>query len=401
MLALAGAAGGGRAATPCPGDPALGRVAYVHGAQVRVLDLGSCRDRALPGKAAQPLRWGPKAASLDVGTWRVRAASGRRIGPAVTWSPNGASFARTTGGGGLVGGTTGRASRTLLPRGWGVTTFGFDQSGRKLTVGRSTYTVPNSSRAANWHQQIWVVDVRTGARRLVYRVPRGRLEPPWIAGWSPDGKWVLFFADLSSSASIAADGLPLRSVRAAGGSAVTIVPHLLAAEDLRTWCKRRLVVASGFDRYTTHGKTLVAASAPRWRARNLSRDATQSWVSPACAADGERIVAAAGPNRTENRFGEERRSVWVLAADGSSRKRLTSPPPGATDESPRWSSDGRWILFVRSNRTTRNATAYGSLYLLEVATRRLRGPLARVGPAGNYYGLYGWPSVVAWFQPGS
>src|SRR5436190_941221 len=144
-----------------------------------------------------------------------------------------------------------------------------------------------------------------------------------------------------------------------------------------------------------------SASAPRWRARNLSRDATQSWVSPACAADGERIVAAAGPNRTENRFGEERRSVWVLAADGSSRKRLTSPPPGATDESPRWSSDGRWILFVRSNRTTRNATAFGSLYLLEVATRRLRGPLARVGPAGNYYGLYGWPSVAAWFQPGS
>ncbi len=74
--------------------------------------------------------------------------------------------------------------------------------------------------------------------------------------------------------------------------------------------------------------------------------------------------------------------------------KLTVPPPGATDELPRWSRDGRVLFFIRSGGVSPNATANGKLFLLGVHNRRLIGPLLRVGPTWNYYGHYDWANWV-------
>jgi dipeptidyl aminopeptidase/acylaminoacyl peptidase len=165
---------------------------------------------------------------------------------------------------------------------------------------------------------------------------------------------------------------------------------MLLWDDFLSWCGSRLVVAAGAGRYATSNKALLVASAPGWRGRPLSRDRLRSWISPACSPDGRLVAASAGPNDVEPRFGLEARSIWLLAVDGAVRRKLTSPPRGRTDELPRWSRDGRFVLFVRSGPTRDDTSASGAVYLVRVADRRIFGPLAHVR-GGNYYGHYSFP----------
>ena len=103
-----------------------------------------------------------------------------------------------------------------------------------------------------------------------------------------------------------------------------------------------------------------------------------------------------------NRIGRERRSIWQLLP---TRRRLTQPPPGWTDETPRLLPD-RSVLFVRTRQTSRKVdgqwvtTNRGRIELLR------RGKLTQVaavrfaardssGDWLNYYGHYDWPSRLA------
>jgi hypothetical protein len=162
-------------------------------------------------------------------------------------------------------------------------------------------------------------------------------------------------------------------------------------------CGTRLAYAAGGDRYATHGKRIVVDG------RDLSRDRSRSWVSPACSRNGSLLVAAAGRNWEEDRFGREHRSIWELRP---LRKRLTHPPVGWTDESPQLLPDHS-VLFVRTKTTSRKVR--GDWYVTEHAElERLRNgklaPVANVGYTANelkapgyanYYGHYGWPSLIA------
>jgi hypothetical protein len=190
---------------------------------------------------------------------------------------------------------------------------------------------------------------------------------------------------------IAADGVALHAIPASGGRVVTLAKWMLLYHDFLTWCGTRLVASVGPIRDSTLGKYLVTAKPPRWRAARLVRTRSRSWVSPACSPSGATIAAAAGRNFGEPRFGLEHRSLWLLPASGGSVRRLTVPPAGATDESPRWSRDGRSLLFVRTRHF------FGHLYLVR-RNGALTGPIARVGWNPPYYGTYGWGDQLDWYQ---
>jgi hypothetical protein len=68
-----------------------------------------------------------------------------------------------------------------------------------------------------------------------------------------------------------------------------------------------------------------------------------------------------------------------------------------TDEWPSWSVNGKWLLFVRTRLSGHSWP--GSLFALDLASRELVGPIARVGATENYYGHYAWTSQLSWHRP--
>jgi hypothetical protein len=155
-------------------------------------------------------------------------------------------------------------------------------------------------------------------------------------------------------------------------------------------CGRGLALAVGGDRNSMHGKSIALDG------RDVSRDPSRSWITPVCNAGGTRLVAAARPENPDGPWGDEHRALWQVLP---TRRRLTSPPRGWSDESPRILPGGS-ILFVRTHLTSRkvhgvwHSTDHGVLELL--AHGRVT-PVADVtdSPSSMYYGYYGWAARIA------
>jgi len=231
--------------------------------------------------------------------------------------------------------------------------------------------------------EIWVWRRGSPLRRVVKPL-LGDQTPMPFAWWRGRVLWW----DWPDSGSIAADGVALYA------NARRVTTALMYA-DYATVCRRHLAVAAGGDRYAMHGKRIL------FDGRDVSRDASRSWVSPSCLPDGT-LVAAASKNVVPNRIGREARSIWRLLP---SRKQLTHPPSGWTDESPH-AFPGGSIVFVRTRQTSRKVggdwvtTTRGRIErlagstLTQVAT--VQWSAAETSSDWiNYYGHYDWPSRLA------
>ncbi len=94
--------------------------------------------------------------------------------------------------------------------------------------------------------------------------------------------------------------------------------------------------------------------------------------------------------------------IWVVDADGSNPRQLTSDPD-RLDFLPRWSADGEYILFVRTNGRsmvndvgTPEPDAHAEIWLMRAdgsGAKPLADDLQRIG---SYYGLFQWEDMVAW-----
>lgn len=271
---------------------------------------------------------------------------------------------------------------------------GFFGSPLSSPDGRWTASVRSSGHGKSAKQTIWIKSLSTGRARPVFSETQyyktiGPGETPGpivLRGWSGDDRWIFFFVDPGGSGSIAADGLTLRVVSVNGGRATKIAPMLLY-RDYLTWCGSRLVFTAGMDRVATNHKRLLVASPPLWRARPLVRAPGRAWGSLACAPSGRSLVAQSQPQSSDPRFFSTHWALWRVGLDGSLR-RLTSPPRGSADESPRFSRTGNVLLFIRMHRGN------GMLYALR-GTRTV-GPLLFLGNNIGYYGHHDWWLTAEW-----
>lgn len=389
-VSLAGAAPA--APGSCPFDLGPGLFAWTSGGKLRVLDLRTCRSRTLVGRGAAGASFSADGRFVAFS----RGVVGTHGGPVFrslngVWAPRGHTQAAVTKSGGVVLQGPNLPGRRLLPDGWGAGSVAWAPSGEFLVLGRSSFSRPAQN-------SIWLYHLATGDTQLVAGVfPFEHV--PVLATISPAADWVVWWRFYDHAASANADGVPLLAKRIAGDAGpLRVVPRILAAPEFLTWCRGRLVLAAGVDRYTTRGKRLLVSGPPVWKPRNVSPDARRSWTSPSCSLDGRRVAVSAGRNWIEPRFGLEHRSIWTVSLDRRESRRLTAPPRGLSDELPRWSGNGRAILFVRSGPTRGDTTARGSLYLVRLEGR----PAVRIadlGATGNYYGRYGWFEQTDLFLP--
>lgn len=260
--------------------------------------------------------------------------------------------------------------------------------------GRFSAAVRSSGKGKTAKQTIWVTDRRTGRSHPVfsetqwYRTigPGETPGPIELLSWSGDGRWIFFVIDPGGSGSIQADGLTLRAVSRAGGPARRVAKMLVYPNYL-TWCGGRLVFTAGIDRVATNRKRLLVASPPAWEARPLVAGSARAWGALTCAPGGRAVVVQSQEQSNDANFFAVHWSFWRVGLDGS-RRRLTLPPRGYADESPRFSRDGRTLLFVRSRK------GVGKLYALRGG--KLAGPLLSLGYSLGYYGHQDWWQTMGW-----
>lgn len=214
------------------------------------------------------------------------------------------------------------------------------------------------------------------------RAPAGAPGPIVPEGTSPDGNWILYAIDPQGSASLMADGLTLKAVRASGGRSFTVASGLPYA-DYRAWCSGKLVITAGGDREATVHKRLEITGPPDWRLRPLTSLPGRAWGSVACAPDGRSVVVQSQPAEELRNFYATRWALWSVTLAGAASP-LTHPPARHADESPHFY--GKELYFVRSEKGN------GKLYALRDG--RVVGPLLSLGFSLGYYGANAWPYTV-------
>lgn len=384
-----------------------GRFAFIRNRGISILGLPSCQTHVLlaESNASSPIAFSANGRYLAYGKGTVIRTAGSPtprapLGKLVSWawSPTGDRLAGATAGGGVEIWRPGGKIRQLIGAGWGATDVAFPPRGNMLAVTRST----RESHGGIRQNQLWSIDLNTGTRKLIYRIEGIGELAYGIAGVTSDGRQVLVWPDVTGSASLAFDGMPLAAVPIGGGPVRTLVHVMLTNRDYIATCNGSLVVAAGSGRYTTTGKRLVRLRPPAYHLEALRLSAKWSWITPSCSENGE-VAASATRDHSEPHFGLEHKSIWLFPSATAPPRRLTLPhPKTTTDELPRISRNGRYILYIVASKNTSDALGERQAALwaipLKATDSKPIGPIAQLGTSGSSYGQYGWGSSTAWHQ---
>ncbi len=389
------------ALTPSPTPvPRLGKIAFVRGGDLWVLDLDAGQERRLTqGIWSRRSSWSPsgrwiaffKAHEL----WTVPADGGtpRRVSETAVaravWSPAEDRLAYVTRSGGLwVVNADGSSQQELIPGPGDQTVAG---------AGAVTWSPDGRWLAFRWREgQHGEPPTYEGLRRIradgtqpaeVYAAlrPPQRYDGIALASWSPDGSHLAVWLIPSFSASLAADGGPLLTVSAGVGRAKRIAEQVLPYPDFAAWSPTggRLAVVVGGPRETWLNKRLVVATADG-RATQFLTPPTEAVLAPAWSPDGQRLAYVSAPAMPGVAGGEAAfsamagRHVWTVRADGSDSRQLTQDAR-FRDEAPQWSTDGSHILFVRLQGGAANLKT--SLWLMRADGSGQRAVVEELGPS--------------------
>jgi WD40-like Beta Propeller Repeat len=347
-------------ALACTPQPGAGNVAYVSAGALKVVDLGTCATRTVVARGvAMPLAFSHDGRWIAFGRGKVVSASGGKVLMPIgavwrwAWAPRSDLLAGITPAGGVVEGGPGGPSGVLAPGGWGATSLVWKPDNRALAVGRGKFDGPATP---NGIQEI--VGFTAADQHVLYRTPHGQVAPPIVAAWI--GQRIYFQPDFGSSASIAADGLPLRTLLPFRAPK-PVLRAVLPQAGFVVGCGTSAIVVAGGDRNTETNKRVVAYDGAH--VTTLAAGRGLAWLEPAC---GPSIAVAAGPDRPATGLIQPQRSIWLV----SPLRRLTRSPKGWSDENPTWTANEKSLVFFRERFVK------GSLFLVHPETGKLVGPLA-------------------------
>ncbi|MGQ9677490.1 MAG: zf-HC2 domain-containing protein, partial [Chloroflexota bacterium] len=394
-----------------PGDASLGRIAFTREGDIWVKELpeGEARRITQDGANDTPL-WSPSGEWLAFRkgkqAWVARASGadahqvqGDDVGQ-YSWSPTSDRLAYVTTEGLFVVDADGSDRRELAKSTGG---FAWSPDGQWLAFEKAEQVGQQPPTA----QGLWRMRVDGTEAQPVYLNPDPVESQSRLAGWSPDGQYLLYWSGMLQSSSMAADGLPLMRVPVSGGTPVEIAGAMLVYSDYLDWSPdgRRLAFVDGGGRMSWDNKRIAVADTTGEQ-RVLSEQGRAD-LFPAWSPDGSLIAYTSGPAAPGVGGGDPakqamaQRHIWVIAPDGSGKRELTDDP-AYRDERPRWSKDGAFILFarikdeqvqvwtMRADGSERRLVADD----LSVAATGMASPSIWFG----YYGNIGWRQLYDWWR---
>ncbi|TDC59420.1 hypothetical protein E1200_32120 [Actinomadura sp. GC306] len=210
------------------------------------------------------------------------------------------------------------------------------------------------TRTGGGKSEAWVMNADGSGARKVTDIAGGRV------AWSPDGTRLAYMGRDGGTRQIFTIALE-------GGKATQLTDDDSAKDDPMWSATKRLVFWSKRD--GTEQIYTLDPERPGSEWTRLTDDGVRS-VDPEWSPDGSKIAFTRGS--------PEHSSIWVMNADGSGARAVTTG--GRDDMDPAWSSDGTWLCFVR-----------GSLAEPVVHAVRADGTGERVlTPEGRTFGHPSW-----------
>jgi len=366
------------AAAGVPGR--LGTLAWAAAGTLQMQGLDSCSHAALVStKVSAPLAFSADGAWVAYGDGRVVAAKGgsaeQPLGVVASWrwAPGGHVLVGVTKDGRVLVGSPGEEPTVIVRH--GGTSAAVDPRGRNVAVGIGN--------------KVELFSVDGGGGKVLFSGPSSSTVR--VQGWSPDGKWVVFWDLAKGETSGPLDVAPIT-----GAGYHNIFDPVPAYDDFVTWCGDTLVASGGGGDQVTEGQQMLVSSAPDWQTHNLSGDFRSSWIWPACSPNGKWIAVTVTPNHTERPAGEGHRALELISIDGKTRVR---PALGAgVFEVPRWSANGRTLLVVQRRMPPKFP---GNVWLVQIDQKtgkavKIVKDVASLGTAKTPLGHTEWTALTAW-----
>jgi Tol biopolymer transport system component len=419
------------AATPAETSTAgLGKLAFIRDGDIWVMDVDSAQETQLTtdGQNWWP-QWsadgewiafrkrvpqGESETLTEVWTMRPDGSGATLVGESAMfgpiWAPDDDRLAYATGEGAvwLVDVESGEQQQ-LSPPDWEVDRLAWLPDGKGLVLEMLKTQEPGTPSPGSWvlDQGLWRINADGSDLVPVYGWDPATLSTVDLGTLSPDGRWLTLWQGLVS-ASLRADGLPLRIMPASGGEPQEIASFTLLQPGFVVWSPQgdRLAVVEGGGRETWVDKQIVVMQ-PDGSDRMLLSDAGRADLSPAWSPDGERIAFTSGEGSESDTAYENppemlrTRRIWMASSDGSDKRQLTDDPAYA-DGFPQWSADGAHILFVRQEAAAINMDE--ELAPVEIWLMKADGSEQRKVADGlsngwfGYYGFVDWSQLLDWHR---
>ena len=213
--------------------------------------------------------------------------------------------------------------------------------GRRIAFVRAEPVLCRVGQPCAGNTEIYVMNVDGSHQRNLTRDAARDSTP----SWSPDGRRIAFQSDRDGNLEMYvmnADGTGLLNLtQNAAFDGIPFIQHSRA--QLSAWSPDGRRIAFQSDRDGNREIYIVSADGSGQK-RLTSHAAADG--DPAWSPDGRKIAFVRGTRRNQD--------IFVMNADGSEQKRLTRDP--ASDLTPAWSPDGRQIAFL--SQRDRNPEIY-------------------------------------------
>jgi Tol biopolymer transport system component len=207
-------------------------------------------------------------------------------------------------------------------------------TGRALAVER--YVVVQFQTCEAFGPAIFVVSADGRSSRRLVDAPG---ETDTNPSWSPDGTRIAYNYRTWTTGGIAV-------APASGGAPTIITANQNGAGDTNpVWSPDSRSLAFARQRYGLPGSRIWVAAANGSGARLLTHAGRYYDQAPSWSPEGGRLAF------TRSDFIEgSRNRIWVMNADGSAKRHVTSEPNRGNDYEPAWSPDGTLIAYVHNGR---------------------------------------------------
>ena len=391
----------------------VAKVAYLHNQKIWIKELPNGEPRQMSQGFAEFPRWSPSGKWLSFvqnpNFFVVSTEGGStpvNFGPGeFRWSPTRDELAFVDEVGLNVRRFEGAPLQELvfqMPRGASISSFDWNFDGSALAVIVVQNGLSNLWSTTLGEKPAEVVHDINVRQSRAFRLAHIGFS---LAGSSSDGRYWLMWRHPSNSASLAADGLSMFSVNAVSGDIQLLMPQsALVHSDFfaRTSQRTDLLIVAGDNRETWTNKRLTLAEPSTGKTVALT-DTKAAVTTPAWSPDGRLIAysaatdigSAGGGTPARNAVFERR--LWLMNADGTGTHQLTSDTR-YRDESPHWTSDGRYILFLRMDN--QNRTSLWAVQVDNGATQKLIDEIGGPADSGAWFGYYGhvdWARIFSAF----